>query len=344
MNILIDIGHPAHVHLFRNAAKIWIEHGHSITITIRDKDITSELLDLYGFSYHVASIARKGTIGLAFELIEHDFGVLKAAIRNKCQVLIGTSVAISHVSRILGVKSIVFNEDDASIANTFVKLAYPLANAIVTPTCLNENHGKRHFVYDGYQKLAYLHPKYFKPNSKILEKLGVLPNEPYFILRFVSLKAAHDQGESGLNEEMKLKIIRKFTNYGRVFITSEIPLSGDLLSYRLNIPTIDIHDALYFSKMLIGDSQSMAVEAAILGVPSIRVNTFAKRCSVLIELENKYGLSFSFLPSKEEDIFNKIDELMNKQCLKDEWQEKRTILLNDKIDVTKWIVDFVENF
>ena len=143
---------------------------------------------------------------------------------------------------------------------------------------------------------------------------------------------------------MKSKIIKKLLNYGRVFITSEIPLSGDLLSYRLNIPTIDIHDALYFSKMLIGDSQSMAVEAAILGVPSIRVNTFAKRCSVLIELENKYGLSFSFLLGQEEDIFIKIDELMNKQCLKDEWQEKRTILLNDKIDVTKWIVDFVENF
>jgi hypothetical protein len=47
--ILVDIGHPAHVHLFRNAIKIWQAHGHDVTITSREKDITGTLLSAYGY-------------------------------------------------------------------------------------------------------------------------------------------------------------------------------------------------------------------------------------------------------------------------------------------------------
>lgn len=342
--ILVDIGHPAHVHLFRNAIRIWQEHGHSIAITIRDKDITKRLLDLYDLPYSIASTARKGTVGLSFELFEHDWGVLKAALHHRSQVLIGTSIAVSHVARMIGAKSIVFNEDDASVASTFVKLAYPFAHAIVTPICLNEDHGKRHFVYDSYQKLAYLHPNYFNPNPEVLTKLGVLPGEPYFLLRFVSLLAAHDHGETGLSMEVRKKLILNLSKFGRVFITSETPLPEDLEPYRINILPTDIHDALYYSTMLIGDSQSMAAEAAVLGVPSIRCNTFAKRCSTLQELEWKYGLTYAFLPSSENELFAKIEEWMNTKDIKQQWQQKRTVMLSEKIDVTDWMVDFVEQF
>jgi len=196
--ILVDIGHPAHVHLFKNAIEIWQSRGHDIAITTRNKDVAVDLLDSYGFSYDIVSKARKGTLGLALELFEHDFGVLKAAIRHQSKILIGTSVAIAHIAPLVGAKSVVFNEDDASVAKSFVRLAYPLAHKIVTPTTLNENHGKKHVTYEGYQKLAYLHPNYFTPDPTILAKLGLVDNEQFFLLRFVSQKAAHDHGEFGM--------------------------------------------------------------------------------------------------------------------------------------------------
>ena len=39
MNILVDIGHPAHVHLFKNMIWNLEEDGHEVKITARDKEI-----------------------------------------------------------------------------------------------------------------------------------------------------------------------------------------------------------------------------------------------------------------------------------------------------------------
>lgn len=344
LRILVDIGHPAHVHLFRNAIKILQSRGHDIAITTREKDVAVDLLQSYGFTYKVVSKARRTTMGLAWEMLEHDFGVLKEAIRHRSQLLIGTSVAITHVAPLLGAKSIVFNEDDATVAKSFVRLSYPLATRIVTPAVLNENHGKKHVTYQGIQKLAYLHPNYFSPNTEIVKKLGVQPGERYFLLRFVTLKAAHDQGEHGMSIDLQRKLISLLREHGKVFITSESPIHKDFEPYRIQIDPSQIHHVLAFADIFIGDSQSMNVEAAILGIPSLRINSFADRCSILQELQSKYQLSFAFFPEQEEEIFALLNDWLKDPDLRKKWQAKKEKLLKDKIDVTAWMVAFIESF
>jgi len=340
--ILVDIGHPAHVHLFRNAIKIWQSRGHSVAITSREKDITGTLLSAYGFTYEIASEARKGTLGLAYEMLEHDYGVLKAALRHKSQILIGTSVAVAHVAPLVGAKSVVFNEDDASVAKSFVRLAYPMAHKIVTPAVLNEDHGKKHITYNGYQKLAYLHPNVFSPDPAVKDKLGVSQHEDYFLLRFVTHHAAHDVGEFGMGRDLQFKLVDLLSQYGKVFITSEGELQSELMPYKIKIDPVDIHHALAFAKIFIGDSQSMNVEAAILGVPSLRINSFADRCSVLQELQNKYELSHAFFPIQVEEIISTLNTWLRDENLNLRWKEKQQSMLRDKIDVTPWMVDFIE--
>jgi predicted glycosyltransferase len=340
--ILVDIGHPAHVHLFRNAIKIWQSHGHQVAITTREKDVTLNLLGSYGFTYEVVSRARKGTLGLAYEMLEHDLGVLRAALRHKSNLLIGTSVSITHVAPLIGAKSIVFNEDDASVAKSFIRLSYPLANKIITPKILNENHGKKHITYEGIQKLAYLHPNQFTPNKDKLTSLGLKPGEKYFLLRFVNLKAAHDQGEYGMGLNLQQKLIELLRQYGKVFITSEGALQPDFEPYRIHIDPADMHHVLAFADIFIGDSQSMTVEAAVLGVPSIRINSFADRCSILQDLQNNYQLTFAFFPSQEDKIFQLLRDWLADPDLRQNWQTKRARLLADKIDLTKWMVDYIE--
>ena len=96
-------------------------------------------------------------------------------------------------------------------------------------------------------------------------------------MRFVSLTAHHDAGIKGINTSIAKKIIELLEPYGDIYITSERPLESDFEKYRLAINPLDIHHIMSFSNMLIGDSQTMAAEAGVLGVPYIRFNDFLFR-------------------------------------------------------------------
>jgi len=96
--------------------------------------------------------------------------------------------------------------------------------------------------------------------------------------------------------------------------------------------------------MIISDSQSMSVEAAMLGVPSIRFNSFVGKIGVLNELEQVYGLTFGIKPENPEELFNKLDELINQPNLKLDFATRRQKMLSDKIDVTAFFVWFIENY
>ena len=51
MRILIDIGHPAHVHLFKHFAWEMQKKGHTIFFTCREKEFEIYLLEKYGFAF-----------------------------------------------------------------------------------------------------------------------------------------------------------------------------------------------------------------------------------------------------------------------------------------------------
>jgi predicted glycosyltransferase len=72
MRVLIDIGHPAHVHFFRRPIELLREQGHQILITSRQKEIAADLLDAYGME-HVSLSKEGGKSGLLGELIVRDF-------------------------------------------------------------------------------------------------------------------------------------------------------------------------------------------------------------------------------------------------------------------------------
>ena len=52
MNILIQLSHPAHFHLYKIVAKNLIADGHKVFILIKTKDILEELLQRAGLPYY----------------------------------------------------------------------------------------------------------------------------------------------------------------------------------------------------------------------------------------------------------------------------------------------------
>ncbi len=344
MNILVDLYHPAHLHLFRNAMKKLEERGHTVVWVTRDKDITVQLLDEYKLPYKILTKATKGLWNLFWELIIHDYKVWREAVRNNVDLMVGTSVSITHAALFCKAKSWVFEEDDAKQAKLMTYLSYPFASRIITPDFLaHENHGKKHITYPSYHELAYLHPNNYKSNPGILTELGLKEGDKYFIMRFVSLNASHDFGVKGLSLDAKKVLLKKLLQHGKVFITSEAELDEDFEPYRLRMAPHKIHDLLAYSTLCIGDSQTMAIEAAVLGVPALRCNSFVGELSLLKELDDIYGLTFGFLPDQGDLLLAKIDELLAANDLKAMWQEKLQRFLKDKIDMTEWLLDYIES-
>jgi predicted glycosyltransferase len=135
------------------------------------------------------------------------------------------------------------------------------------------------------------------------------------------------------------KIIDILEPLGRVYITSERAIPEEFSAYVLRINPLDIHHILSFTSLYIGDSQSMAVEAAMLGTPNVRISSFSGKISVLEELEHTYQLTMGIHPSLEQHILNTLHTMVENRALKSLYQERRQRMLLDKIDVTEWLIN-----
>ena len=346
MKILFHLGHPAHFHLFKNVIKRLIEDDYQIITVIKKKDILEDLLKNEGLEYkNILPGGRKSTkLGIAWGLFKQDIGILNLALKEKPDMMVGTSVPIAHIGKLLGIPTIHVTEDDADVVPIHSKLAYPFISTIVSPsTCNNSKWENKSVKYAGYHELSYLHPKVFTPDINVCKKYLDI-NKPFFVLRFSGLDAHHDKGISGINNKLALKLIRILKPHGNVFITSERPLSYELEIFRKQINPLDIHHILAFAKIYIGDSQTMAAESGVLGTPFVRFNDFVGRIGYLNELEKKYKLGFGFKSNQNKELIFKVEELLNIDNINDIYQKRREQMLLDKIDVTAFMVWFIKNY
>lgn len=346
MNIGLFLGHPAHFHLLKNIAYNLLANKHTIYFVIKQKDILEQLLQDAGFHYTIIRNNRGNSkIALMKSVIEMEIHMRKFIDDNHIDILIGSTLSFT-AAKLCRIPVIVVGEDDANIVPRFAKLSYPWASNILNPTSCNAGKWENKTIhYPGFQKLAYLHPNQFVPDKSIVEKYFP-SNKPYFIIRFAKLNAHHDSGIQGISTEIAQHIIDILKPHGDIYITSERVLEPQFEKYRLNINPLDIHHILAHATLYIGDSQSMAVESAMLGTPNIRFNDFvgAKKIGIMEELEHNYGLTIGISSHESEKLYSTIQELLAMPNLKEEFQERRKKMLNDKIDVTKFFTWFIENY
>ena len=343
MNILIDIAHPAHVHLIKNTYYELMNKGHKVIVTVKDIPSAVQLLNILEIPFIYLGGKSDSLIGKAFLQLKFNYLLWKVVLREKIDIAFGSSLTIAQLSKYTKVKSIILDDDDDDVEPLFVKYAHPAADHILSPACTIRRTQKM-IGYSGYHELAYLHPNRFNPDESVLSEIGVLPGEKYFILRFNAFKAHHDVGVQGLSLENKRELISLLERHGKVFITTERNIDDEFKPYQLKISPEKAHSLMYFATMLVGDSQTMTSEAAVLGTPAIRCNTFVRRISYLEEEEFKYNLTYGFLPENSDSLFLKINELLEMPNIKYEWKNRRDNMLKDKIDVTAFFTWFIENY
>jgi uncharacterized protein len=341
MSVLFYLGHPAHFHLFKHNIRHLKEKGLQVTVCIKSKDVLEDLLKDSGISYVNISETynkRKTLRNFATRL----WRISKLIRKTKPAILLGSAAELAVLGKLHGIPSFIFFEDDFEVVPQFAKIAGPLATGLVCPECCSAWKWERKKIsHRSYHELAYLHPNHFVPDPNRTRNVFD-PGRKNFILRFAELTAYHDTGKSGITTMVAQQLIDLLLPYGNVYITSERPLEAQFERFRIRISPADIHHALYFSDMYIGDSQTMTAEAAVLGTPAIRFNDFVGRLSYLEEMEHKYALTFGIKTNEPEKLFSAVRAVLEMPDAKALWALRRARMLEERVDLSSFIDTLVD--
>lgn len=342
MKILVDIGHPAHFHLFKFFAVELQAKGHHVLFTCREKEFVIHFLKSSGFPFVTLGKKFNSYFGKILGLLFFGVKVVIIAFKFKPDIF------ISHGSIYTALASWILGKPHISMEDTYnqeqVRLYLPFTKYVLTSNYEHPLKTQKLIKYAGYHELAYLHPKRFTPNKQILDELDLKQNEKYVIIRFVSLNASHDIGHRGISVVNKLIAINSFVEYAKVFISSEEKLPNELVKYKIPVSPEKMHDAMAFASLIFGESSTMSEEAAMLGVPSVFVHK--NNTHYTYHLEHDHGLLFNFGENQDDQIkaIEKGIELLKTVNVKEQWSIKRNKMLSTKIDVTSFMVWFIENY
>ncbi|WP_254769427.1 DUF354 domain-containing protein [Salinilacihabitans rarus] len=339
MRVVVTIQHPAHVHFYRNVIDILEDRGHEVFVFARENDLAVPLLERYDLPHEVLAGTQDSLAELAKVQLSYEYRLLRRAREIDPDVMTAIGgVAVSHVAPLVGARSVVFIDNEGVASH---RITTPFAHVVCTPRRFEEEYGSNHVRYDGYHELAYLHPDRFSPSPDRLRERGVDPDERYFLLRFKKWDALHDVGERGLSPRGKRRLVSLLADEGEVYITSSDDLPPDLERHRLPVPPDLVHDLLYHADLYAGDSATMATEAACLGTPAVRIQSFAARerdMSNFVELERRYDLLRS--TPDEETALAYVRDLLDPEA-PDRWRERRARLFEEKIDVAAFVAELL---
>ncbi len=342
MTILFVTGHPAQIHNFRVAKKLLEQKGHKVVWVASAKEISFQLLELYGIQATEIARPTKGMWNKIKTLLGNAFIIYKLMKMEKVDMV------VSRVSPFAALAAFWLRKPHIALADTEVSGFYDTLFSRMVDAFITSNSYKRQLRNDQIRipstiELFYLHPHHFTPNESVYDFLDIPKGAPYLILRFVSWAAYHDKGMHGFNEEFKMKAVKSLEKYGKVFISSESELPDELKSYQIKIPYDRIHDALYFAHLFLGEGASMAAEAAVLGTPTIYLNDIWP--GYCVELKDN-ELLYAYKSDIEDQQFSiqKATTLLENKDLKSLMQNKKDVFLSQKIDASTFLVWFIENF
>ena len=332
MRVLFDIGHPGHVHLFKNLAYKLIEDGSEVLFTTRDKEFELLLLKAAGLPYISLGPHYKTMTGKIWGLVKYDLKLWSVARKFKPDLLVSHgSIYAAHAAFLLGKKHMAM-EDTGNMEQ--IRIYKPFTDVIISPNVLPAQLGPKQIRYNGFHELAYLRPEYFTPDPSVYQWLGLEEGEPFGIVRFVSWNATHDIGQRGLTAKDKSELVARLGKQMKVFISSEAKLPKELEKYKFRIAPERLHHALHYASIVVSEGSTIASEAGVLGTPAIYINS--NPMSYCQEQE-RYGMVFNTTDSKK--VFSLVDSILDQP--RDNFRIRRERMLAEKTDVTAYLFYYI---
>ncbi|PIE31261.1 hypothetical protein CSA56_18880 [candidate division KSB3 bacterium] len=343
LNILVEIGHPAHVHFFKNPIKLWQQQGHSVHVVTRDKEFTHELLKEFHIPYTSLSKQQSHIMLQAIELVIRWTKTFLFIKKQRIDVAISISgITSAFPAHFAGIVAITDSDtEDAVLSNA---IAFRFSDVVLTPaSCFTHIEVPNRITYNAFHELAYLHPAWFAPDKTALRYFDVQEGERYVVIRLVRWKAVHDIHEKGISEHHLEQLLSMLSERGcRVLISTERQLSRQFSPYVVTKHVSNMFDLLAFSSGYIGESPTMAMEAGILGKPSVFISSRASHLGYTAEMEERYGLLHAFQSFETARSF--LEDQFFSERLQNAIAKGQEQLQKETVDLSAWVADFTVDY
>ena len=343
MNIWIDIAHVPQLNFYIPFIKELSNRGYHVYVTvlgrgklpvIAQKELQFPNVDVKVIGKHRM---KKWSVYIEANLLRIPM-LLFWTIGKKIDVAFCNHHQASIIARILGIPGYAFGDDpEVKVYPLFVKAATQ-SHMLIYEDTTNGKILPKDKVMPCLKEWAYLNPRTFVPKVEVLEKYGVKPKE-YMFLREVSVGTINYAGQaSGAILGIKDMIP---TDMRVLFSLEEKKRRGEYPAdwILLQEPIEDIHSLIYYAAGLVSSGDSMAREAALLGVPSyylgIRYSMPANAAaSKVASLQNQKTESFErWIASLPTDP---------KECAKKQ-RELREHIDGEFVDINAYMLALVEN-
>jgi len=333
MRILIDILHPADVNFFKNAVRILIEKNADIVIIIRPRGRIIEILrnELPDIQFRLIGKYYNDTSGKIFDFVVRNLKLLTFLRRNDFDLCTSHGFFVGITSFFCKIPSVIFADDYE------YKLTYYLSkffgDYFIIPTSIPTT-GKNVLRYRGFKELAYLHPRYFKPNLKILGQYGIRPSN-YVFVRETSQTSLNYKN---IQQVDLLEVVHKLNDLGLdVVLSLEDKKKKRYLKDEciiLEEPVEDIFSLMHFALFTISFGDTMARESCLVGTPTIYmgkrnmiINKEFIRKGCMFKVDNKGQLNATMINIIENNIKEETKRIIERS-VKYEWMDTTEVILD----------------
>ncbi|MHB8104699.1 MAG: DUF354 domain-containing protein [Dehalococcoidales bacterium] len=341
MKILVNLTHPAHINFFKNAiASLRKDYECEFKFLVLPRGNLVSIIEkeLEGLPFTKVGKYRTSLLGKMLGVVEQCVYILSHLRREDFDIATAFfgGTGLCHVTWVLRKPSVIF-DDDVEYKLNFYPYK-PFATRIVLPRSIPVK-GKNIVKYNGFKELAYLHPNYFKPNSKALQDYGIVPLQ-YVFVREVS--------SSSLNyRDLKMGQLADICPYLRdLGLDIILSLEDKSLIKQfekqckiLDEPVDDIYSLLHYALFTISSGDTMARESCLVGTPAIYSG--GRKMSVNQELIAK-GIFFE--TNDNQAILSSIDNIINnnikqktqrivQKAVAEEWEDTTQVIIRNLMAV-----------
>lgn len=273
MNVWIDICHTPQYNFYKNFILKLADEGNNVMITVLDRGKTPVIIkrELQNLSNVSIDIMGKHRLNKLSAVLEANLcrlvKLFKWASNRKIDIGFSNAYPLSCVCWFKKIPCYTFDDDPQTIDYKPKIWFSNLSHYCLYEVPKEYKLSSKVKVLKALKEWSYLSPSVFKADIKALDEYNLKP-KTYIFLREVSVGTVNYTGQASgaiLNVKDLLPKDKK------VIFSLEDKSKRDMYPsdwILLQEPVNDIHSLIYYSAALVSSGDSMAREAALLGVPS----------------------------------------------------------------------------